>query len=51
MGKLTNADGTISHEGYWSLDKPYIEEGTVQYSDGTYKGELFGGKRHGHGKY
>ena len=32
MGKLTNADGTISYEGKWYRDKPQIE-GTMQYPE------------------
>ena len=49
-GKLTKADGTVSHEGKWYDDKPQTK-GSKQYPDGLYTGELVDGKKHGQGKF
>ena len=49
MGNLTNANGTISHEGEWFYDKPLVK-GTKQYLEGIYTGKLKGEMKHGQGR-
>ena len=50
MGKLTNVDGTIFHEGKWSFDRPIIKQ-TKQYPDGIYMGMILDGQKDGQGKF